>query len=112
MGDRRVDVIGSREIAAGVEPAHRNGKAATSKVWLMTCRSCSVSAAHLGSQPRASTSMTITRAPQRGAWAGQHTWAIRRNIRLLLRFGGRRDDIEERADRRDALGAVGGGKSP
>jgi hypothetical protein len=29
-----------------------------------------------------------------------------------LRFGGRRDDIEERADRRDALGAVGGGKSP
>jgi hypothetical protein len=25
-----VDVIGSREIAAGVEPAHRNGKAATS----------------------------------------------------------------------------------
>jgi hypothetical protein len=26
---RLVDVIGSREIAAGAEPAHRNGKAAT-----------------------------------------------------------------------------------
>ena len=31
-----ITVIGSREISAGVEPAHRNGKVATLTV--MTCR--------------------------------------------------------------------------
>ena len=37
-------VTGSREIAAGVGPAHRNGKARRSReVWLMMCRSCSAS---------------------------------------------------------------------
>src|SRR5258705_5425507 len=47
-----------------------------------------------------------------GAWARQHTRGIRRNIRPLLRVGSRRGDIEECASRRDALGAVGGGKEP
>src|SRR5258705_6821126 len=47
-----------------------------------------------------------------GAWARQHTRGIRRNILPLLRVGSRRGDIEECASRRDALGAVGGGKEP
>jgi hypothetical protein len=70
-------VIGSREIAAGAEPAHRNGKAACER--------------HIGGM------------------AGQHTRAIRRNIQAAL--GGRRQ-VEECAGRRDALGAVCGGKEP
>jgi hypothetical protein len=41
-----VDVIGSGEIGAGMEPVDRNGKADTlTGFWLMTCRSCSVSTA-------------------------------------------------------------------
>jgi hypothetical protein len=46
------------------------------------------------------------------ARARQHTWRIRRDIRLLLRFDDRRGDIEECAGRGDVLGAVGGGKEP
>src|SRR5882672_2402778 len=66
-----VDVIGSREIAAGVEPAHRNGKAATSTEGLTHDVSVLFGVGrHLGSQPRANTSMTIMRAPQRGHGQG------------------------------------------
>ncbi len=66
-----VDVIGSREIAAGVEPAHRNGKAATSTGGLAHDVSILLGVGrHLGSQPRANTSMTIMRAPQRGHGQG------------------------------------------
>jgi hypothetical protein len=66
-----VDVIGSREIAAGVEPAHRNGKAATSTEGLAHDVSILPGVGrHLGSQPRANTSMTIMRAPQRGHGQG------------------------------------------
>ena len=46
------------------------------------------------------------------AMAGQHTWCVRRDIRLFLRLGGRRGDIEECAGHRDALGTVGGGEEP
>src|SRR6202158_5380640 len=60
-------VIGSRAIAAGVGPAHRNEKVGT----ITRCLAHDVSTLlgvgrHLGSQPRANTSMTIIRAPQRG----------------------------------------------
>jgi hypothetical protein len=66
-----VDVIGSREIAAGAEPAHRNGKAATSTGGLAHDVSILIGVGrHLGSQPRANTSMTIMRAPQRGHGQG------------------------------------------
>jgi len=48
-----VDVIGSREIAAGVEPAHRNGKAATSTGGLAHDVSILLGVGrHLGSHPR------------------------------------------------------------
>src|SRR5258707_13019095 len=67
-----VDVIGSREIAAGVEPGHRNGKAATSTEGLTHDVSILLGVGrHLGSQPRANTSMTIMRAPQRGQGQGR-----------------------------------------
>jgi hypothetical protein len=66
-----VDVIGSREIAAGVEPAHRNGKAARSTGGLAHDVSILIGVGrHLGSQPRANTSMTIMRALQRGHGQG------------------------------------------
>ena len=64
-------MIGSREIAAGAEPAHRNGKAATSTGGLAHDVSILIGVGrHLGSQPRANTSMTIMRAPQRGHGQG------------------------------------------
>ena len=46
------------------------------------------------------------------AWAGQHAWCIRRDIRLLMWVGGRRVGAEQCAGRRDALGAVGVGEEP
>jgi hypothetical protein len=62
-----MDVIGSSEIAAGVEPAHRNGKAATLTEGLAHDESILLGVGrHLGSQSRAKTSMTIMRAPQSG----------------------------------------------
>jgi hypothetical protein len=66
-----IAVIGSREITAGVEPAHRNGKVATLTVGLSHDVSTLLGIGrHLGSQPRASTSITIMRAPQRGHGQG------------------------------------------
>jgi len=65
--DALMDVIGSSEIAAGVEPAHRNGKAATLTEGLAHDESILLGVGrHLGSQSRAKTSMTIMRAPQSG----------------------------------------------
>jgi hypothetical protein len=65
--DALMDVIGSSEIAAGVEPAHRNGQAATLTEGLAHDESILLGVGrHLGSQSRAKTSMTIMRAPQRG----------------------------------------------
>jgi hypothetical protein len=64
-------MIGPREIVAGVAPAHRNGKSATltgdlvHDVSILPGVGC-----HLGSQPRAKTSMTIMRAPQCGPRRG------------------------------------------
>jgi hypothetical protein len=61
-------VIGSKGIAAGVGPAYRNGKAARPTGDL--AHDVSILAGvgrHLGSQPRANTSITIMRAPQRGS---------------------------------------------
>ena len=64
-------VIRSREITAGVEPAHRNGKVVTLTVGLSHDVSTLLGIGrHLGSQPRASTSITIMRAPQRGHGQG------------------------------------------
>jgi len=62
-----MDAIWSREIAAGVEPAHRTGKAATLTVGLAHEVSILLGVGgQLGAQPRAKVSMTIMRAPQRG----------------------------------------------
>src|SRR5229473_1982884 len=64
-------LTGSREIAAGVGPAHRNGKVATLTVGLSHDVSTLLGIGrHLGSQPRANTSITIMRAPQRGHGQG------------------------------------------
>ena len=63
----RIDVIGLREIAAGVEPAHWNGKAATLTAGLAHDVSILISVGRqLGWQPGAKVSMTIMRAPQHG----------------------------------------------
>src|SRR6516164_8004294 len=62
----RIDVIVSREIVAGVEPAHWTKQAATLTGGLAHDVSILLGVGrHLGSQPRANTSMTIMRAPQR-----------------------------------------------
>jgi hypothetical protein len=59
--------IGREGIATGVEPAHRNGQAATHRKSLAHDVSIVLGVGrHLGSQSRANTSMTIMRAPQRG----------------------------------------------
>lgn len=66
-----IDLIGSREIAAGMEPAHRTEKAATLTAGLTHDVSMLLGVGrHLGSQPRAITSITIIRAPQRGHGRG------------------------------------------
>ena len=66
-----ITVIGSREISAGVEPAHRNGKVAMLTVGLSHDVSTVLGIGrHLGSQPRAKASITIMRAPQRGHGQG------------------------------------------
>ncbi len=62
-----IGVVAPREIAAGVEPAQRNGTAAALGRGLAHVVSNVLGVGrHLGSQPRAKTSMTIMRAPQRG----------------------------------------------
>jgi hypothetical protein len=66
-----IAVIGSRDITAGVEPAHRNGKVAPLTLGLSHDVSTLLGIGRqLGSQPRASTSITIMRAPQRGHGQG------------------------------------------
>ena len=66
-----MDVIGPREIAAGVEPAHWNGKAATLTAGLAHDVSILISVGRqLGWQPGAKVSMTIMRAPQHGQGYG------------------------------------------
>jgi hypothetical protein len=62
-----MDAIGLSEIAAGAEPAHRNGKAATVTRGPAHDESILLGAGRqLGWQPSANVSMTIMRAPQRG----------------------------------------------
>ena len=61
-----IAVIGSREITAGIEPARRNGKVATLTVGLGHVSTVLGIGRQRGSQPRANTSITIMRAPQRG----------------------------------------------
>src|SRR3954466_13187205 len=63
-----MDVIGSREIAAGVEPAHleRESRNTHRKSLAHDVSILAGAGRHLGSQPRANTSMTIMRAPQQG----------------------------------------------
>jgi hypothetical protein len=62
-----IDVCGSREIVAGVEPAHQKEQAGKRAGGLAHDVSILPGAGrHLGSQPRANTSMTIMRAPQCG----------------------------------------------
>src|SRR5258708_19358482 len=61
-----IAVIGSREITAGVEPAHRNGKAATLTVGLSHDVSTLLGTGrHLGSHPPATTPTPIIRPPHR-----------------------------------------------
>src|ERR1700756_40744 len=62
-----MDAIGLSEIATGVEPAHRARK--TARVTRGVGHDVSILIGvgrQLGSQPRANTSITIMRAPQRG----------------------------------------------
>jgi hypothetical protein len=62
-----IDVIGLREIAAGVKPAHWNGKAGTLTRGLAHDVSILISVGRqLGWQPGAKVSTTIMRAPQHG----------------------------------------------
>src|SRR5258708_11225224 len=62
-----IAVIGSREITAGVEPAHRNGKVATLTVGLSHDVSTLLGIGpHLGSRPRASTSIPSIPSPRPG----------------------------------------------
>src|SRR6516165_3862179 len=71
-----MDVIGLREIAAGVEPAHWNGKAATLTAGLAHDVSILISVGRqLGWQPGAKVSMTIMRSPQHG-----HGYGSRRGV--------------------------------
>ena len=71
--DALIAVIGSREITAGIEPAPRNGKVATLTVGLSHDVSSVLGIGRqLGSQPRANTSITIMRAPQRGHGRAAH----------------------------------------
>src|SRR5262252_2578300 len=66
-----IGVIVPREIAAGVAPAHRNSKFATLTGGLAHDVSILPGVGrHLGSQPRAKTSITIMRAPQCGHGLG------------------------------------------
>ena len=65
-----IAVIGSREITAGIEPARRNGKVATLTVGLGHVSTVLGIGRQRGSQPRANTSITIMRAPQRGHGQG------------------------------------------
>jgi hypothetical protein len=61
-----IPVIGSREITAGIEPARRNGKVATLTVGVSHDVSTVLGiGCQRGSQPRAKTSITIMRAPER-----------------------------------------------
>ena len=77
----------------------------------MTCRLCLVSGA-----PRLAAGCEHLDHDHAGAatraWAGRQAWRIRRDIRLLLWVGGRLGGIEERAGRRDVVGAVGVGEEP
>ena len=66
-----IGVIGPREIAAGVEPGHRNGKSAMLTRDLAHDVSILLGVGrHFGSQPRAKTSITIMRALQCGHGLG------------------------------------------
>src|SRR5438093_13445443 len=63
-----MDAIGSREIAAGVEPAHLEGESRNAQRESVVHDVSILPGVgrHLGSRPRANTSMTIMRAPQQG----------------------------------------------
>src|SRR5256885_3831159 len=67
-----MDVIGWKEIAAGVEPAHWEGEGrnAHRKSLAHDVSILPGVGRHLGSRPRANTSMTIMRAPQQGHGEG------------------------------------------
>src|SRR4029077_4907854 len=79
--DALMDVIGSSEIAAGVEPAH---KAATLTEGLAHDESILLGVGrHLGSQSRAKTSMTIMRAPQSGHEQARRCHSIAQNVTIL-----------------------------
>ena len=67
-----IDVIGLREIAAGVEPADWNGKAATLTGGVAHDVSILISVGRqLGWQPGAKVSIMIMRAPQHGHGQGR-----------------------------------------
>ena len=63
-----MDGIGSSEIAAGVEPVHLEGESRNAHRQSLAHDVSILPGVgrHLGSRPRANTSMTIMRAPQRG----------------------------------------------
>jgi hypothetical protein len=78
-----MDVIGSKEIAAGVAPAHGREKAAMLAGGLVHEVSILISVGRqLGWQPGAKASMTIMRAPQRGHGQGSTGVGSQRNVLL------------------------------
>ena len=77
------DTIGSRRIAAGAEPAHPIRKVAALTGGLAHDVSILLGIGrHFGSQPRANTSITIKRAPQRG-----HGQASTRGVSAVISGG-------------------------
>ena len=77
------DTIGSRRIAAGAEPAHPIRKVAALTAGLAHDVSILLGIGrHFGWQPRANTSITIMRAPQRG-----HGQASTRGVSAVISGG-------------------------
>jgi len=105
-------LTGSREIAAGVGPAHRNGEVATLKGGLAHDVSTLLGIGrHLGSQPRANTSHDHAAATAR-AWARQHTWRVVAISGCSCGSPAGGATLRSGAGFRDVLGAVGVGKEP
>src|SRR6516225_9225607 len=106
-----VAVIGSREMTACIEPARRNRKVATLTVGLSHDVSTVLGIGRqLGSRPRANTSITIMRAPQRGH--GQGSTCRASGVISGCSCGSEVGTIWSSARAVDVLSAVGVGKEP
>ena len=103
--DWLIGVVAARGIAAGVEPARWKGKTAARGGSLAhDVSNLPGVGRHLGSQPRAKTSTTIMRAPQRGH--GQDATRGASGATSGCGSAGRRVGAEQRAGFCDVLGAA------